>query len=370
MSKPYIHYAWHLSYFSGKSRCYLQYKGIPYTEKAISYYTFAVRAKKRTQAAVMPIVVTPEGEWLQDTSVIIDRLEQRFPQMPVVPASPVQRIASYLLEIWGDEWWLVIAMYTRWCHPENYPLFEHDAGKGLMPYLPWFIQRRFGAKAANQMRHHLPGLGIVPAQLPLLEAWTRNTLDQLDQHFAQMPFLLGNQPTLGDFGLIGPLYAHLGRDPWSKRELIEPRKNVRSWVERMTQLRPQTQPGDLLQDDRIADTLTPIFSAMLREMLPLITETLREVNAAIPKLAPGRCLPRGLGEIEYPMGDGRYRRLAIPYILWMTQRLLDVYHGMNGAEQSAVRDWLRGLGGEALLDLNIPRLKRVGLRVAPVTAAI
>ncbi|MGH8505377.1 MAG: glutathione S-transferase family protein [Stenotrophobium sp.] len=367
MSKPYIHYAWHLSYFSGKSRCYLQYKGIPHVEKVINYYTYMVRAKKHTQAAVMPIVVTPEGEWLQDTSVIIDRLEQRFPQMPVVPSTPVQRIASYLMEIWGDEWWLVIAMYTRWCHPENYPLFEHDAGKGLMPYFPWFIQRRFGAKAANQMRHHLPGLGIVPAQLPLLEAWTRNTLDQLDRHFSQLPFLLGNQPSLGDFGLIGPLYAHLGRDPWSKRELIDPRKHVRAWVERMTQLRPHT--GALLPDDRIPDTLTPIFSAMLREMLPLISGTLREVKAVLPKLAAGRCLPRGLGEIEYPMGDGGYRRLAIPYILWMTQRLLDVYHGMNMVEQSAVRDWLRGLGGEALLQLDIPRLQRVGLRVAPESAA-
>jgi glutathione S-transferase len=362
MSKPYIHYAWHLSYFSGKSRSYLRYKDIPHVEKAIDFYTFSVRAKKRTHAAVMPIVVTPEGEWLQDTSHIIDRLEQRFPEAPVVPATPVQRIASYLMELWGDEWWLVIAMYTRWCHPENYALFERDAGRGLLPWFPRFLQNRMAAKAANQMRGHLPSLGIVPAQLGLLDGWTRNMLDLLDAHFAKLPFLFGDKPSLGDFGLIGPLYAHLGRDPWSKRELIDPRRNLRAWVDRMNQPRPLS--GAFLPDDQAPATLTPIFSAMFREFLPLLEATLREVNAALPRCLPGRPLPRGLGEIEFPMGKGHYRRAAIPYILWMTQRILDVYRGMDGTGQATVRAWLTGLGGEKLLELDIPRLRRVGLRVA------
>ncbi|MGH8456132.1 MAG: glutathione S-transferase family protein [Stenotrophobium sp.] len=367
MSKPYIHYAWHLSYFSGKARCYLLYKNIPHIEKAIDFYTFSVRAKKRTKAAVMPIVVTPEGEWLQDTSNIIDRLEQRFPQAPVVPATPVQRFASYLMEMWGDEWWLVIAMYTRWCHPENYALFERDAGRGLLPYFPGFMQRRVAAKAANQMRGHLPGLGIVPAQLDLLEVWTRDTLDLLDRHFAGTPFLFGDKPSLGDFGLIGPMYAHLGRDPWSKRELIDPRRNLRAWVDRMTQPRPLS--GAFLPHDRIPETLTPVFRAIFREFIPLLDATLHEVRAALPHCAPGKALPRGLGEIEFPMGAGRYRRAAIPYILWMTQRMLDVYRSMNAPEQAAVRGWLKELGGEALLALDIPRLRRVGLRVAPELTA-
>ena len=367
MSKPYIHYAWHLSYFSGKTRAYLRYKGIPFVEKAINFYNFLVQAKKKTGAAVMPIVVTPEGEWVQDTSVIIDRLEQRFPQAPVIPNTPVQKFASYLMELWGDEWWLVIAMYTRWCHPENYPLFLNDAGKGLLPWMPTFLQNRLGANAANQMRAHLPGLGIREETRDLLGRWTRSTLDLLDQHFATQPFLFGSKPSLGDFGLIGPLYAHLGRDPWSKRELIDPRKNVRAWVDRMMQ--PQPLSGAFLPNDQIPETLTPIFRLMLREMTPWISETLREVNRALPTLASGRPLPRGLGPIEFPMADGRYQRAALPYVLWMVQRIQDVFRQMNQGEQQAVRDWLRSLDGEALLDLNIPRLRRYGLRVGPETAA-
>lgn len=361
MKKPYTHYAWHLSYFSGKSRSYLLYKDIPFVEKAIDFFTFSYRAKKLTGAAVMPVIVTPQGEWLQDTSVIIDRLEQDFPKAPVVPSTPVQKFASYLMELWGDEWWLVIAMYTRWCHPENYPLFLNDAGSGLLPGFPRFLQNRLGAKAANQMRSHLPLLGITSETRELLGDWTRNTLDLLDAHFAKHPFLFGDKPSLGDFGLIGPMYAHLGRDPWSKRELIDPRKNVRAWVDRMAQ--PKPLAGAFLPGDEIPMTLTPIFREMFREMVPMLSCILREVEAALPTRAPGKPLPRGLGMIEFPMGKGTYKRAAIPYILWMVQRMLDVYASMSAPEQKAVREWLRELGGESLLDMKIPRLRRMGLRV-------
>ena len=45
------------------------------------------------------------------------------------------------------------------------------------------------------------------------------------------------------------------------------------------------------------------------------------------------------------------------------QRLLDVHAAMTPAEQQAVRAWLKTLGGERLLDMKIPRLRRVGVLV-------
>src|SRR3546814_7047902 len=86
------------------------------------------RIPAKTGAMVMPVVVTPEGEWLQDTTHIVDVLEQRFPDAPVLPATPRQRIVAELLEMWADEWWIPAAMHYRWSFPENYLLFEADAG--------------------------------------------------------------------------------------------------------------------------------------------------------------------------------------------------------------------------------------------------
>jgi hypothetical protein len=65
------------------------------------------------------------------------------------------------------------------------------------------------------------------------------------------------------------------------------------------------------------------------------------------------------------MGQGRFRRVALPYTLWMAQRMLDVYRAMPAVDQEAVKDWLRTLEGERLLQLDIPRLKRRALRVEP-----
>jgi glutathione S-transferase len=367
MEKPFIHYGWHLSYFSGKTRCYLRYKGIPFVDKPIDWYTFSIRAPKRTQAAVMPVLVTPEGEWIQDSSVIIDRLEQRFPDAPIVPATPVQRFASYLLELWGDEWWIPIAMHTRWSYPENYPLFEREAGAHLMPWMPRFVQNKFASMAAEMLRTYLPDVGIVPEQFVMLERWTENMLDHLDRHFAQMPFLFGDKPSLGDFGLVGTMYGHLGRDPWPKRHLVDPRKHVRSFTDRMAE--PTPHSGAFLPGDRIPETLNPVFTAIFAEFLPMLDGILAETRVAIAQRASGKPLPRRLGMIEFPMGPYRYRRAALPYTLWMAQRMLDVYRTSSAQDQAAVKDWLRSFKAERLLALDVPRLKRIGLRVAPETAA-
>ncbi|MBK6559244.1 MAG: hypothetical protein IPG16_19255 [Comamonadaceae bacterium] len=37
------------------------------------------------------------------------------------------------MEAWGDEWWIPMAMHTRWTYPENYALFEREAGSALLP---------------------------------------------------------------------------------------------------------------------------------------------------------------------------------------------------------------------------------------------
>jgi len=129
VSKPYVMQGWHLSYFSGKTRALLQYKNVPFIDHEVDALTLMWRIPKKTGATVMPVVVTPEGEWLQDTKDIAEVIEQRFPQGTTLPETPRQRIAALLIEAWADEWWIPPAMHYRWVYPENYALFEHDASR-------------------------------------------------------------------------------------------------------------------------------------------------------------------------------------------------------------------------------------------------
>ncbi len=112
---PYVYHGADVSYFSGKARPALIQKGLHWSE---------VRPRMReivenTGVAFIPVLVTPEGEYWQDTSEILDRLEARVPEPPLFPSTPVQRIAAYLIELYGDELGVLPAMHYRWSFPES-----------------------------------------------------------------------------------------------------------------------------------------------------------------------------------------------------------------------------------------------------------
>ncbi len=368
MSRPYILYGWHLSYFTGKVRCYLQYKGIEFVDQAVDMFTLTQRIKRKTGAVVMPVLRTPDDTWLQDSSDIIDRMEEQFAARPVVPSTPVQKFAAYLLEAWGDEWWIPIAMHTRWSYAENYPLFEREAGAHLLPGFPRWVQRRAAGFVAGNLRGMLQRVGVRSEQFQLLNDWTAQMCDLLDAHFARVPYLLGERPTLADFSLVGTMYGHLGRDPWPKRVMVAPRPALRDWIDRMAASPPLDPGAALLADDAIAPTLEPILRAIFAQFVPMVEQINVQLTALLRDWPLGKPVPRSLADVEIPIGNAVLRRAALPYTLWMVQRVLDVYAALPLHEQANVASWLVSLGGERLLELRIPRLQRMGLRVAPAAA--
>ncbi len=368
MKHEYLLYGWHLSYFTGKALCYLRYKQVDHALKPVNFYTLMHTIKKRTGAAVMPVLKTDDGKWIQDTSEIIDFIESRHPDYPVLPESPVQRFASLLLEAWGDEWWVPIAMHTRWTYPENYALFEQEAGQALAPWAPRFLQKRLAAKPARMLRSMLPMVGIVPEQIATMDGWTDQMLDALDRHFANHAFLLGQRPSLGDFGLVGTMYGHLGRDPWPKRELIEPREHLHAWLERMKSPAAHCR-GELIAADRLPDSLFPVFQSVFKEFLPLVQHIGQLANAHASEHGVGKRLPRRIGYAETTMNGKPFRRGALPYMVWMVQRALDSYEAMNALEQQQVRNWLASHQAEHILNMNLPRVERDALSVKVTTLA-
>lgn len=356
-------YGWHLSYFTGKVRCYLNYKHIPYTDQQVNLYTLVRTIKRHTGVVVMPVLHSTDAGWLQDSSAIIDHLETLYPDSPVVPTTPIQRFTAYLLEAWGDEWWIPVAMHTRWSHSENYALWEQEAGPNLLPHFPSFLQRLAAAYPANAMRSKLHSVGVRPEQFAALDAWTENMLNLLEHHFAAHDYLLGGHPTLADYGLVGTMYGHLGRDPWPARELVAPRPRLRAWIERMANPPVQTSQQPLLADDAIAATLEPILRIVFAEFVPMLASIQQRVAALLPHYPAGKPLPRGLEDIDISTPQGTIRRAALPYTLWMAQRALDTYQSMSAGEQLTLANWLKSLGGSELLSLNLPRLQRSGLRV-------
>ena len=137
------------SYYSGKVRAYLRYKGIPFEELLATRKLYQELPVFQGGVRSIPVLLTPEGEALTDSTDIIDFCEVRFPEPSVWPTAPLQRLVALFFEIYADEWLLLPAMHYRWSYrEENYDFVVREFGATLLPDAPADEQRQAGEKAA------------------------------------------------------------------------------------------------------------------------------------------------------------------------------------------------------------------------------
>ena len=274
-----------------------------------------------------------------------------------MPDAPSQRLASLLLELYGDEWLLMPAMHYRW-NFDNFPFIFDEFGRSLFPNWPGFMRRFLGKRIGARFRGFLPLLGITDANRNALEEWyEKDFLKALDKHFEEHDFLFGGRPSIGDFGLIGPLYAHLYRDPYPGTLMRRDAPNVAAWVERMQQ--PAEHHGEWLADDVIPETLTPIFKRLFAEHWPVLTDTAARLGQWA-KDNEGPEVPRIIGEHRFTVGGVEETRAVLPGSLWKMQRPLDYYGSLSDSTKQTVDTFLEHVGGLAALQSQAPaRVTRI-----------
>jgi len=359
MTEGYTLYGVEVSYFSGKVRAYLRYKRIPFSEVQATPDVYRQIIMPRVGWPVVPIIIGPQDETLQDSTDIIDELERRFPQASVYPQTVLQRLTSLLLELYGDEWLKIPAMHYRWNKNRDFALAEF--GKSQLPGASLDEQFQAGLRVAGPYAGALPGLGVTPATETAIEESYEALLGDLDKHFAVHEFTLGSRPSIGDFGLIGPLYAHLFRDPASGEIMKALAPHVVGWVKRMT-MPKNPNGGEFLPRDEVPESLLPVLARMMREMLPVLVSTahaLTHWQAENPQSGQGAEVPRVIGRHEFTLGKARGERAIFPYDLWMLQRPLDLIASLEEDDKLRVAHFLRQVGGETLMEFPaFPRLTR------------
>jgi glutathione S-transferase len=339
--RPHLFYAAEPSYFSAKVRPFFRYKEIPYQEIAPTPEVYRDVIVPRTGLAFIPVVVTPEDAVLQDTSEILDALERRFPDPPVIPTTPVQRVAAHLLEVYADEFLVLPAMHYRWSFPESEAQARRDFAASTGD------AERAG-RFADRMKGSLPALGVCAGSAPAIEAHLRELLEVLSAHFAVHPYLFGSRPSLADLALLGPFYAHLYRDAVPGRLLRESAPRVCAWIERTN--RPEPRGGAFLPDDALAPTLRPLLALAGRDAGPLLLDTVRAFEAwADAHAAPGAEPPRAVGLHETRLRGAAFPRITSPYTLWMLQRPRDAAVDLDAAARASVGAALAGTDLDAWL---------------------
>lgn len=361
-----ILYGAEVSYFTGKVRAYLRWAGIPFEEVIASADIYRTVILPGVGAAVIPVLRVPNGELLQDTTVIIDTLnDQRLAAgaVPsVYPSTPVRKLVALMLEAYGDEWLVIPAMHYRWHYDREWAMGEFGALSA--PGASAEEQLAIGRKLAVPFSNAASLLGATPEMIPAVEASYEALLAELDTHFAAHPALLGSQATLADFGLIGPLYAHLYRDPTPGKLMHRRAPNVVRWVEQM-QFQPETLRTPLDDNDEIPGTLIPVLKRLAREQLPVMVESAHQVRAWMAE-HPGETLPRALGKQAFELEGQRGERILRPYSLWMIQRVRDHLADLQGQDRARADALLHTIGAETLIDFpDPPRLAQEKLTVRP-----
>ncbi len=331
---PYIYHGADVSYFSGKVRPALPHKSLWYREVIPNMKEIVAR----TGVAFIPVLMTPDGDAWQDTSDILDRLELAHPEPPLYPRTPVQRVAAYLIELYGDEIGILPGMHYRWSFPESTRKARVDFALGSG-------NREAANQFADRMATNGNILGVTEATAPAIEAHLRELLDALCAHFEAHRFLLGDAMSLADCGLMGPFYGHLFRDAVPERLLLDTAFRVCCWIERMN--RPPLEQKGWLADDALAETLRPVLRVMA-DGVPLLVDAVASIDAWIDA-NPGVAPPRATGMLETRFRGTPLAMMCRPYTLWMVQRPLDAYRSLGEPERARVDDALAGTGWEQLL---------------------
>ena len=239
--------------YSVKVRSYFRYKGIAHEwrERGQAQELFA----KHARLPLIPLVVTPEDTGIQDSTPIIEAMEERFPEPSVHPTDATARFVSALIEEFGDEWGNKWMFHMRWAR-------EVDQ---------LAVSRRFAAKAedveatAKGIRERMvPRTWFVGANevtAPQIEQSLADTLPLIDAHLSTRPYLFGARPAFADFGLWSQIYE-CGRDP-TAGALVKQHANVVAWVERM--LEPKAE-GEFEEWAAVKDSLTPLLRDQVAAM--------------------------------------------------------------------------------------------------------
>ncbi|MBP6768891.1 MAG: glutathione S-transferase family protein [Reyranella sp.] len=248
-------YGSELSPYSVKVRSFFRYKKLDHEWIPRSP---AMRAEfqKYAKLPLVPLVVTPEGEGIQDSTPILERFEASHPEPSVTPADPALAFVSALLEEYGDEWGNKWMFHYRWRYqPDVWSTAERIAQQ-MMGAKGTLAVAQARAAVAERMMGRLRFVGSNDETEPLIEASFAKALGLIDAHLASRPYLLGGRPAMADFGLWGQLYE-AATDPTPGAIMRASAPNVMAWIQRM--LSPRAE-GDFEALAALEPTLKPLLS--------------------------------------------------------------------------------------------------------------
>jgi glutathione S-transferase len=263
--------------YTMKVDAFLKFKSIPYV-----WVSRNLKAEKEFQAhakvQLIPLLFFPNGDTMQDSTPILERLDIEFPEPGIHPEDEALWFLSCLFEEFGDEWCNKLMFFQRWFYAAD----AKAAGRRI-------TNERYGGEwwsaiakpflAHMMVRRMVPRLvysGGNETNIPQLKASFESLSAMLDRHFRMRPYLMGARPCFGDFGLWCNFYQ-AWTDPTAKAHLEAHAPALVAYIKRM--LNPSVQ-GDFESLETLKPTLAPILEKeMAARFLPWMAANHRAFHA-------------------------------------------------------------------------------------------
>jgi glutathione S-transferase len=321
---------------------------------------------------VIPVLETPEGEIVQDSTDIIDYLEARFPEPCFIPETPIQRTLASLLCAFGSEGMLQPSMHYRWSFLEQHgDYIRAEFGRAMSQSRDRAERDAMAEPSMAMMAAHLVHLGISETTIPAIEAAYIELLEVLEAHFMLYPYLLGGRPSMADFGFMVGLYAHLSRDPVPAALMKARAPNVYRWCERMNCA--NIDDGEFpdaadafLSADTVPETLEAVLTVVFKTWGPELQAFNTRYNEWVSanqdlpdghlvSLSDQRQVHPSLGSITYAYRGVEVTRQCFPHALWHFERVAAEARQLKGSAQVGWNTLMQRCGGVATMQLTLDR---------------
>lgn len=352
------------SLYTAKVRPYLIKKGIEYVELNPSHPHYNEKIVPQVGEFTVPVLETPNGEIIADSTEIMEFLEPGFSHLPMLPEDNTLAALAHLIHSYGSEGLTKPAMYYRWNTTfENRLFARNEFNRSL-------ASAEDTDNFAVAMRAYLPilGIGLDHDVDVVVEASTDRLYDALNAHFLEYPYILGGVPSLADYGMMGALYAHHGRDVSSSNAMKVRAPALYRWIETMQRppvVDPEVWhvPQEYFSVDDLPDTLIAFLKLIAEDYVPEINATMdlyhqwleadeRAVGAIVDVEGEKR-IHQVLGQIEHVQRGICIKRIALLDSVTHHLRFQELVNRMNTAEKEKLNEILHKIGAQDFGDLRL-----------------
>ena len=198
---------------------------------------------------VIPVVRYPGGDVQNDSTFILEALDRRFPDRPLLPSDPATGFFSLLLEDMFDEWGTKVMFGSRWQEQLDrdwsgrWLIYDFTMGNGMPLKQSAEMGRQFGARQVGRM------VVVGCSNKELVRRSANDFLSALEDHLEPGNLcLLGPLPTPADFALYGQL-SQLVVDRTPDTLLRDSFPACWAWIRRLEDLSGLEEGGEYSPTD-------------------------------------------------------------------------------------------------------------------------